>query len=242
MKKVFETQPVAGTPMDLECRVCGKQYTGSDLTVGGITIPAPTLCSTECSQEYDRKAAADKRGISWRAIMSKQCPALLNTDRGHTAMPPRPIQDQILSWEIGPKGMLLIGPTGTCKTRMLFLLLRRLWVGDGVRVKWFLPGQLGKAMQASHNRGEYEEFTEQMSNMEVLAIDDLGKEKITDSWGKLIFDIINARMLRERPTLITTNYTGDSWVNRFDDKELAAPLVRRIRESSACITLKEKYD
>ena len=37
----------------------------------------------------------------------------------------------------------------------------------------------------------------------------------------------------------TTNYYGKELINRFDDKDFAEPLIRRIRESNRTINLKK---
>lgn len=223
----------------MTCRECGEAFETEELNFSGIVMPAPTICSHQCSDSYDRKARAETRRTKWRELMGRQCPSLLKTDPAHPDMPSKVVQDKILSWKVGPMGLVLPGPTGTCKTRMLFLLIKRLWVDDGVNVKWYLPGQIGKSMINAIRQDAYEEFTEALANVPVLAIDDLGKEKVTEKSQELLFDIINARVLRERPMLITTNFVGPALEKRFPDPLTAGPLVERIRNNCENITMQK---
>lgn len=65
----------------------------------------------------------------------------------------------------------------------------------------------------------------------VLLLDDLGKEKLTESQVAQLFHVLDKRMAGELPVLITTNYKGQHFIERFG--EYGEPLYRRVKE--ACI-------
>jgi hypothetical protein len=45
---------------------------------------------------------------------------------------------------------------------------------------------------------------------------------------------------RKIPTIITTNFTGEAFIARFEDKELAAALVARWKESYLIVNVKRE--
>ena len=64
----------------------------------------------------------------------------------------------------------------------------------------------------------------------VLVLDDLGKERLTARLEADLFAVIDDRTSNLRTTIITTNYTGDRLVERFQNKETGVALVRRLRD------------
>ena len=72
--------------------------------------------------------------------------------------------------------------------------------------------------------------------LDLLIIDDLGKEKATEWTSQTIYSIINARYENERPIVITTNYTLKNLVDRMtpsgsQDSITAAAAVDRLFET-----------
>lgn len=68
---------------------------------------------------------------------------------------------------------------------------------------------------------------------DLLVIDDLGKEQITDWSLTELFTVINMRYEDQRPIVITTNYTDDGLIGRLartGDRITADSLVSRLHE------------
>jgi DNA replication protein DnaC len=70
-----------------------------------------------------------------------------------------------------------------------------------------------------------------MTNVPLLFLDDMGKEKMTDRMASCLFALIDQRTMHKRPTIITTNLTGDTLMERFHDKETGAAFVARLKDS-----------
>lgn len=148
----------------------------------------------------------------------------------------QPAIEQVLSWS--PKqnrGLLLHGETGRGKTRLVWLLLEQL-IRKGFRPLFFTSDQLSRELGESFAKRSHDDTLQRIYNRRILCIDDLGKEKPTQRWEEDLFSIIRERTDQARPTIITTNFVGQGLIERFNDPELAKPLVRRLREFSQLIS------
>lgn len=71
------------------------------------------------------------------------------------------------------------------------------------------------------------------ANTGMLCIDDMGKERPTEWSLPIIFAIINKRSMAMKPTIITTQYTGNQILERLTvagDKETARAIISRMME------------
>jgi len=78
------------------------------------------------------------------------------------------------------------------------------------------------------------------ANYDLLAIDDLGKEKATEFALATVFDIIDARYSNNRPTIITTQYTDDELLIRWGDDSTGEAILSRLHEVCLPIRLTGK--
>jgi len=69
----------------------------------------------------------------------------------------------------------------------------------------------------------------------LLAFDDLGKERLTARMESDLFGIIDERTQNLKTTIITTNYNGQSLLERFGNQETGQAFIRRIREFSTAV-------
>lgn len=236
------------SPKPATCSVCGASFHYVPMIVGGVEIGGPPFRCDRCEGEYlakieaeeleeRRRAAAAGRARRLEAWRTRICPPrLLATDLQHPTLQAENLQ-RALAWQYGPKGLLLHGVTGTGKTRTLYLLCERLFVEEGRTIEIFPACDFAFQLAKAYHDGADYRFIERCRTVEVLALDDLGKEKMTDRVQSDLFGIIDWRINYHRPILVTTNCDGDAFASRFPDPETAVPLIERLRGSCICMDI-----
>jgi DNA replication protein DnaC len=78
------------------------------------------------------------------------------------------------------------------------------------------------------------EWQSDLSRVSILFIDDVDKLKPSEGLMELVFAVLDDRLSFGRPTILTTNLTGNSLAERWGE-EVGPYLVRRIRDF--CLTV-----
>lgn len=106
------------------------------------------------------------------------------------------------------KGFVLSGPVGTGKTHLLTAALKHLALELGVRVQYveisLLYAQIRRGFQEGKSGGE---IIQPLSEVEVLAIDELGKGRGSQFELETMDELIARRYNAGRTTLFATNYS-----------------------------------
>ena len=124
-------------------------------------------------------------------------------------------------------GLLLYGSTGTGKTRLICALLRALVLEQRVRCRFIEFTQLLSAIKRGYDLGEYEsEFLLPLVEVDVLAIDELGKGRKTDWETSILDQIIAKRYFGQKATFFTTNYPIEA--NQTEPENTLPSLRERI--------------
>lgn len=122
------------------------------------------------------------------------------------------------------KNLLIMGKTGLGKTFLCNSISRRV-LDRGYTVIYISAGRLFKTLQDEQfNRMEEEEYSsfyDDILNVDLLVIDDLGTEFATSLVSSQIFNIINERMVNSRSTIISTNLTPDRIKEQYSDRVLS---------------------
>jgi len=142
----------------------------------------------------------------------------------------------ILSWEYGPRGLLLNGPTGTGKTRCAWLLIKKLWEA-GISIAAFDCADFGHRCIRYFRDGEAEEWLGRMAKHPLIFFDDFGKMPFTERVEAELFTLIERRMAHSLPCIYTMNMTSDDLMGKASE-DRGRPLVRRLRESCRVVTLR----
>lgn len=137
-----------------------------------------------------------------------------------------PIQD----WTMSKKGIYILGASRTGKTRTLCLLLRKLYETN-IQFKLFQAGQFHAALTDAKRSSFYTRWINEQVTVPVLAIDDLFAEKITETIQAGLFEVIEQRMARKLPILVTTQVKKSDAVKQFIDPRRGEALLNRLRES-----------
>lgn len=146
--------------------------------------------------------------------------------------------------EPGRNGLFITGPMGTGKTHLAAAIANQLMHGGTPVICMTMIDLLDRIRQtfnASGNRWDDNEATllNKYKRVDLLIIDDMGKEPATKWAVSKIYAIINARYEACLPTIITTNYTDSELVRRLTpedgDPTTAAATIDRLREMCAGI-------
>ncbi|MGM0555403.1 MAG: AFG1/ZapE family ATPase [Myxococcota bacterium] len=107
----------------------------------------------------------------------------------------------------GDRGFVLYGPVGTGKTHLMVAVLRHLLLQKGVPSRFIEFTHLLSEIKQQFDAGKGEsEIMAPLAEIEVLAIDELGKGRNTPWQLSIIDEIISKRYNRGLTTLFTTNY------------------------------------
>ncbi len=141
----------------------------------------------------------------------------------------------VMQWQPGSRGLILNGPTGRGKSRVAWLLLRRLYYD---RVKFIALNSLAGlnyAAKFSRSPEMVEEWVDELISVPILFMDDVFKIKLTESFESVLFSIVDQRTESKKPIIITSNDTGESLSARMTN-DRGGPLVRRLREFCDSVT------
>ena len=134
------------------------------------------------------------------------------------------------------KGLLMIGSIGTGKTHLAAAVANQVLTA-GVPVIFKTSIDLLTDIRSTYDTDTQEsKVVDTYGTVELLVLDDLGKEKVTAWAASMIFSIINARYERMLPTIITTNHGCAELASALgDDRTRAEAIVSRIQET--CVTI-----
>jgi len=139
------------------------------------------------------------------------------------------------------KGLFLYGKVGAGKTYTVCALAKQLLANDyDVRI-FNLPGLLNIIRSSFKKENTYDEQHEQTTtafvhdmkdiekliNLEILIIDDIGKEKPSAWVAEILYYLINTRYEKMLTTIFTSNLKLSELAEKIEDSSL----VSRIKES-----------
>jgi len=220
------------------CATCGNQFASALATLSGIGSWFQQLHCPPCqdarraaAEAAERDAAAKARRERWKEL----CPVEFRTpeeDGGATDVNRLRLEQagfgDALSWKYGPRGLLLVGPSGVCKTRIAWRIVRREF-DAGRRVVAMKAHRFGlEAVELQTTRG-FKDWFDRLVRAPLLFVDDLGKGRFTDAVESHFFGLIDERTERGRPLIVTTNSTGGALASRMS-ADRGEPIVRRLRD------------
>ena len=104
--------------------------------------------------------------------------------------------------------LLLVGSYGSGKTHLAASIANRL-MDDGVPVLFDTFGGHLNKLKLEFNGGR-SVYLEQMKTIDMLVLDDIGKEKQSEWSQSIMFDVINYRYEHMLPMVMTTNLRNES--------------------------------
>lgn len=192
------------------CPVC--RDTGLVATEGGFRAPRKRCV---CQRVRARMRAFDAVGIPGRYAHSTLSSFTVHGRVQHEVL------KNVTGWlrafdpEERPGGLVLFGEVGRGKTHLLVALLRELVLRQGVRARFVEFTHLLSDLKSGFDIGRgMASLIDPLVDVEVLAIDELGKGRNTEFEGTVLDEIISRRYNAMRPLLATTNYQPQAATGR----------------------------
>jgi DNA replication protein DnaC len=212
-----------------DCSKCGKMFLQGPQTSRTECYdcaPLPPL-PPESLAEAIHKEDPDR---VWKRI----CPDLYQrTDLSRLTAP---WVEQILSWQKGAKGLLVVGDTGAGKTRVVWMLIKRLLSEDRqLSVRYTDSVNFRSSMANAARDGETDQFLISMARSPLLFFDDLGQMKVTEAASEMLLHVVNKRSEYDRPCIFTTQYRGAEFTAQFDRPQQGSAIRRRLTEFCSVI-------
>jgi DNA replication protein DnaC len=200
----------------------------------GIAVRA---VHAEMRQAEERRRAGVRVATLWESSgLSQEAFALSSKtwldeatrrDPAYRPRASRVIRD-LMDWLPGGAWLWLEGPNGRGKTMLAQILLARL-AQDGRTVLFrSVPDLLDRIRLSYDERGtRTAELIRSLSEVDVLCLDDLGKERPTEWVRERLYALVNARYAAEKRTLFTSNLTLES---ETLEERLDVAVVERISQ------------
>lgn len=132
-------------------------------------------------------------------------------------------------------GLLFCGTVGSGKTYLACCIANALIEEYMIRVKIRNFAQIINDLQKSGFDLDKNEYIESLTNVSVLILDDLGIERDTSYAKEQVYNIVNSRYLKQKPTIFTTNLPYEK-IQNSDDVVEYERIYSRIIEM--CIPVK----
>lgn len=206
-----------------------------------------------CGPDYD---ASDAPWFAWQSPETcephRQAILLSQAERAlRNVIPPRQqeaseLLPDIAGWTpIGGEApcIYLHGLVGRGKSYQAAALLKVGWMrwtrhhGKPPTIQWWQVGRLLQQMRASMGKSGSEDLSAALFDCDLLVLDDLGAERVTDWTREQILLIISERYDRYASTIITSNYSLGDLADRLSpnddpDEPAGQRIASRIAESA----------
>lgn len=143
---------------------------------------------------------------------------------------------------IEENGLIITGKSGQGKTHLADAIVNRLIEQDKIVLIGRLTTLLDRIKEIFRDSTKSgNELIELYSNVDLIIIDDLGTEKISNCALEKLYTIIQNRYEKGLPIIITTRLNKEGLIERFEksqDKELADVAIEKLYQMCYGITLK----
>lgn len=182
--------------------------------------PIPPVIGPETTEEAEarRQQARDSLNRFWeRRVPGRYAAALIDT-----LTPQQNPQGRVATWwENGGQTLVLRSEKPGVGKSHAAVAVGRHAVANGAWSAFWTAIDLNDALRPGNDPAAYDVARE----CDLLVLDDLGRERITEWTIERLTSVLDARWSNDKRTVITTNLPGDKFVERYGD-----PIVDRIRD------------
>lgn len=258
-------------PDSVTCKYCGKRLDARGVIISGTVIwkPYPPRCDCKEAQEYwaehDRKEKRREQEEK-EAELLREKRERINRLLGNSGIKRRFLQRTFSSFHCDTParkecyeaakeyadhwnehkekgdGLYIEGTNGTGKTHLAVAIALQL-IDEGVPVICKTGSDLLTDIKRAFDNPELQEhqILDAYRRVDLLIIDDFGKEQCSDWSMSMLYTILNDRYEEMRPTIITTNYNTEELLKAMtpkglDDYKIRA-IISRLWEVSNVITM-----
>ncbi|MBR0150238.1 MAG: ATP-binding protein [Synergistaceae bacterium] len=151
-------------------------------------------------------------------------------------------QTQAIFAAMNGTGLVLAGKRGTGKTH-LAVAIALYAMRHGKQALFRLVNDLlNEIRKAVADHSDYFSVIQKFKEVPCLVLDDFGKEKTTDAGLDYLYSIVDYRYQHELQTIITTNAPDIETLASWGKSEYTTPIVSRVMESGAWVTLAKSDD
>ena len=227
-----------------QCMICGgtvpqpEPVEATDVFTAAVAAMPVTVCD-RCEPLAHAHYSPPATGPEFEGDWETTCPKLYRRMIMGEIAPhsvDRAAYDAVTRWRpASGRGMILIGESGMGKTLSIWALKREL---EHERTRCDIYTAVEIARELSKHARELE-AAYHLWRTKVLVIDDLGKEPITAAAAALLWELVDRRYSEQVPTIITTRFKGQAFVDRFREPALGGDIRRRIRDACAVVQFTE---
>lgn len=147
-------------------------------------------------------------------------------------LPDPTASEKVLRWHPRlKKGVLLVGDSGSGKTRTVYLLLRGLLLEEGIyptiKKCVLLRHEIARAAKSNDELAR-PKLMKAMIDAPILYLDDLGQMANTATAEEALLAIVEERTQVGRPIIATSQLTGARFIEQFQMKERGEAIARRL--------------
>ena len=193
----------------IECKRCETRFDYTPVMWGNRETFVPKWCEA-CAEvlvaEEEARLRRMEQEARRKAFMRKVPPLYRETDIARLL----PVLAQLATeWKYSPMGIGLIGVSGTGKTRTAVLIAARM-SDEGRSVFYvsatdYAAAAAGQWSDDARERSCNSETLRQARRAQVLVLDDLGKNKMTDRAEATLYELLEERTSHMLPTIWTSN-------------------------------------
>jgi DNA replication protein DnaC len=137
------------------------------------------------------------------------------------------------------RNLVLSGKSGRGKTHLAIAIAFRA-IQSGADARFIAAANLIDDLTKAAKAGRLQDVAEPFIAAKVLVIDEVGYLPHADDAANVLYTIVDARYLRRRPTIFTTNKPLRRWGQVLHDHDLAEALLDRVLENGRHIELTGK--